>query len=80
MTSSNGAPIPENPCGYHDSLNTQVIIVEGNQDTTTRPLRASLLSLAEYEEDRHAHPTSPRSCPPPVGVSAKAPTLPSELT
>ena len=68
---SNGPPHNEDVSSDYDSLNTETIIVDGDEDTTVRPLRASLQALADYEEERHANPTSPRKTPPPFQPRAR---------
>ncbi len=58
-TPENGPPargsVPET-----DSFDTITVIVEGNEDTTIRPLPPHLKIWAEYERDRAANPTTPR--------------------
>ena len=58
-TPENGPPargsVPES-----NSFDTITIIVEGNEDTTRRPLPPHLKIWAEYERDRAANPTTPR--------------------
>jgi hypothetical protein len=72
------APANDNPprgcVPETNSFDAITVIIEGNGDTTIRPLRDSLKIWAAYERDRQANPTTPRpyrpfleppSAPPP---------------
>jgi hypothetical protein len=51
---------PRGPVPETNSFDAITVIIEGNGDTTIRPLRDSLKIWAAYERDRQANPTTPR--------------------
>jgi hypothetical protein len=57
-----------------NSFDAITIIIEGNGDTTIRPLRPSLRIWAAYERDRQANPTTPRPNRPNLEPPSPPPT------
>jgi hypothetical protein len=59
---------PEEPVPATDSLNTRLVIVDGQGDTTVRPARPSLARLLQAERERIAkwrgQPPQPPDAPP----------------